>query len=47
MNSTPTNRSGGSYSPTDLCAQAMGWEDLFAASCVLFDHRTNSRLGII
>jgi hypothetical protein len=24
--------SGGSYSPTDLCAQAMGREDLFAAS---------------
>jgi hypothetical protein len=41
MNSTLTNHFGGSYSPTDLCVQAMGRKDLFAVSCVVvFCHRT-------
>jgi hypothetical protein len=35
MNSDSDERPGGSYSPTVLCAQAMGWEGSCAASCVL------------
>jgi hypothetical protein len=48
MNSNSGEPPGGSYSPTVLCVQAMGWEALCAASCcVLSPNRVKSRRGNI